>query len=106
MHNLMTEIVESARTDNLSLCEMFLKLTEEVGELATAILVEEGAINKTIDEDSMHEAADVMIMVLCVLMKSKGEQWDAADVVNELHDAMTTKLGKYYELLNNPSESQ
>jgi len=96
----MFNIFELTGKDPKTLQERVLKLTEEAGELAQAVLSVTGAPGSTYKkhslEDVREEAADAAIVALSVLAQAceSREEFDA-----ELNRLMAEKCAKWQEKL-------
>jgi len=78
---------------------MGLKLGEECGEVQTAILKANGFLeHKTLDEDVMHEIADVM-NVCCSILTASYPQLPPGTLLYHLSQAMEKKANKYAKVL-------
>lgn len=71
LSDLLAHIVREVREyEKLGTSELFMKLSEENGEFAEAILIERGKLpGKFLKEPAMGEAADGIIGAVCVLAK-------------------------------------
>jgi NTP pyrophosphatase (non-canonical NTP hydrolase) len=76
----------------------FLKLVEEVGELAEAILIEDGLLphKPRQKEPAMGEAADVILMVIQTL-HNHYPKLDASAILDDLQYHLGLKLTKWEE---------
>jgi len=78
---------------------MGLKLGEECGEVQTAILKANGFLHhKTLDEDVLHEIADVM-NVCCSILTATYPNLQPIDIIDLLAEAMEKKGRKYAKVL-------
>ena len=78
---------------------MGLKLGEECGEVQTAILKDNGFLeHKVLDEDVMHEIADVM-NVCCSILTATYPQLSPTELLSQLSQAMEKKADKYSKVL-------
>jgi NTP pyrophosphatase (non-canonical NTP hydrolase) len=76
-----------------------MKLAEECGEVNTAVLKSMGYLqHKTLDEDVMHEVADV-INVCIGLLTQHYLKMDEETILNELNKALCRKGQKYKDIL-------
>jgi len=76
-----------------------LKLGEECGEVHTAILKGQGFLDhKTLDEDVMHEVADVM-NVCCAILTAHYPDLEVEEIMAKLDTAMIKKGEKYAQVL-------
>ena len=81
---------------------MGLKLGEECGEVQTALLHKHGFLkHKTLDEDVMHEIADVM-NVCVAIMTAHYPEHTPDELYEGLVDAMIKKGRKYAKVLDVP----
>jgi len=95
MQEIMDKIFEiAAKYEKKSLVEMTLKGSEEMGELAEAVLSYQGVpgcgYKKLTKDDVAEEACDVLIVVLAVLSRAGISQ----DKVKEI---MNGKMDKWLE---------
>lgn len=96
----MFNIYQLTQNDPKTLQERTLKLAEEAGELAQAVLTVTGAPGNAYKNQTMadvrEEAADAAIVALSVLAQacSSQEEFDA-----ELNRLMSTKCAKWQEKL-------
>jgi hypothetical protein len=71
------------------------KASEELGELGTCVLVEQGFMkHKKLKESSIGESADTIICVLDVLFASHPEM-SKADIIRELTNELYSKSDKW-----------
>ena len=68
------------------------KAAEELGEVATASLVEEGLKDKELTENTMMESCDLMILAVCIYIRSGG-------AVEDLSKNLDKKLDKWQQIL-------
>ena len=68
----ISKVADISRTDGVSAAHALIKCQEEVGELATAFLCQEGAKNVSASADSnvLEEGTDVVMCALDVMFKS------------------------------------
>ena len=76
-----------------------LKLGEEVGEVQMALLHTNGFLrHKTLDEDVMHEVADVLNVCIGLLTQHYPDL-NEAEILSRLNDALFKKGQKYARVL-------
>lgn len=93
LHKLMEYVKDLSLNDKKTLTEKALKLAEETGEVASAVLIYEGAHgteyrDPCTKEHIMEEASDVILMALSIpvllgfdledvyeMMKKKADKW-------------------------------
>jgi NTP pyrophosphatase (non-canonical NTP hydrolase) len=83
--------------------EVGMKLMEEVGELAEAVLVESGKMkHKKLDMEHpvFEESADVMLVVLDLLVKMYGDDMTNEQIVARLSEYLTKKNKKWSGVLS------
>lgn len=84
---------------NKNIFEMLAKLTEEVGELSQELQIEEsvyGNSHKKIDEGSIGESIDVIIMGLVMYYARRQAKETGTDkMTNDLVDLISKKLNKW-----------
>ena len=94
--NEIKEITNDAETKNL--IEMALKLTEETGEVAEAVLSHSncgGCSYKDKDNnDVIEECCDVIIIALSTIFRAGGGYNDILDVINNKVEKWKSKIGK------------
>ena len=78
-----------------------VKLSEEVGEFSEALLKQQGFLaHKELKEDPIHEAADIMNVLIGALAVMYPEK-TPYQLTEELYDAMCSKGEKYERILKN-----
>jgi hypothetical protein len=105
---LMPHIITQVRAyDTLDVNEMHMKVSEETGELGTAILVERGKLpGKVLNEPAMGEGADVIIATISTLAKHYPDL-SPEELSAELTKWVNFKMGKYEaKLLRNAELAQ
>jgi len=97
----MVHIIELAREfDQLDASELHMKVSEENGELAEAILVERGKLpGKKLKEPAAGEGADVIISAVCTLAKHYSGL-SAEELASQLSKWINIKTGKYERKLH------
>lgn len=101
MNNLIENILETGRIvdpKKWDAGDVFLKLGEEVGELAEAIQVKRGKINKTLKEDEFGELADVLNCALD-LVNQVNLDLTIDEFMEKLYVAMDKKTQKWRGIL-------
>jgi hypothetical protein len=92
-------ITQVRRFDKLDTTEMHMKLSEENGEFAEALLVERGKLpGKKLKEPAMGEGADVIIATICTLAKHYPDL-SPEQLAAELSKWVNIKMNKYEQNL-------
>lgn len=86
--------------DSLPLMGQFLKLTEEVGELAEQVNYQYGYLAKIPDEPLINEVADVIGCALAVLVKFKNQS-TPEQIADKLAEALRFKGRKWERIIQN-----
>jgi hypothetical protein len=98
--NAFTKVFDISRKSNWPVMARFTKGTEEMGELGTCVLVEQGFMkHKTLKESSVGEAADTIICVLDTLYASWPET-AREDLIRELTTQLFTKSDKWNTIVD------
>lgn len=71
---LFQVIEENQKKDPQDVYTLLARAQEEVGELSTALLVENGDKNRELDEAAIIEAIDVVIIILSIFFTKGGTQ--------------------------------
>jgi hypothetical protein len=97
---IIPHIIQEVRArETLDVNELHMKISEENGELATAILVEAGKLpGKRLKEPAMGEGADVIIATICTLAKHYPNK-TPEQLAAELAKWVNVKMGKYEKKL-------
>lgn len=92
MREAIVAIMEVAPHDSKTLMQKQLKLTEEVGELSRAVLIEEGAHGTAHREEAntLEELADTVIVALSMLSRMRGNP-----TLDDLERAILAKIPKW-----------
>lgn len=67
MNQIFKQIINTGRESDMPVLGRVAKAQSELGELAEAILIEQGLLDKALPESSFGEAADTIICILDVL---------------------------------------
>lgn len=89
----LDKIIELSLRDPVDTLRYFLMCSEEVGELAQAMLAEDGTKPRELDEPSYSEAVDITIMGLVMFHRLGGNP-------DELKALMRNKLAKWEKRLD------
>lgn len=102
--DLIAQIITEARDfDPLDASEMHMKISEENGELAEAMLVERGKLpGKKLKEPALGEGADVIIASICAIAKHY-PSIPADELAMGLAKWVNVKTGKYFDKLHAPA---
>ena len=85
MKELFARIQAASRSDKAANAEqMFLYLSEEVGEVATCISVDVGLKSRPLDEPMESELCDVLIATMGMLARSHGYDYMIETMSNKL----------------------
>ena len=88
------------KNESMPAIALVAKLAEEMGEFAEAVLKEEGYLqHKELKEDPIHEAADVINVLLAVLAQLYPGR-NPRYLTEELYNALCDKGEKYERVLN------
>lgn len=101
MDTLIRDILETGRMvdpKEWQPGDVFFKLGEEMGELAEAVQVKRGKINKTLKEDEFGELADVLNCALD-LVNQVNRDLTPDEFMERLHAAMAKKTQKWKGIL-------
>jgi NTP pyrophosphatase (non-canonical NTP hydrolase) len=100
MRDILVDVMLTSTTkDTLDTNQLYMKMGEEVGELAEALLVEQGVLpHKTLTEDSFGEAADVLICLVGVMAEHHKDKPPTV-VYHLLLDALAVKAAKYEDVV-------
>lgn len=101
--DMLAHIITEVRDfDKLDTSELHMKISEENGELAEAILVERGKLpGKKLKEPALAEGADVIIATICTVAKHYASI-PAPELATLLSKWVNVKMGKYSEKLHTP----
>lgn len=98
--NVMFDLIQMTREyETLPDWALGLKLSEEVGEVAEALMVANGfSRHKTLEEDVLHEVADVINVCIGLLTQHYNEL-SPEELERALTDAISKKGKKYQSIL-------
>lgn len=96
----LKKLVIIAKTDGLTTTDSFVKMTEEVGELAAAHLCKQNCANKSKSSspNTLEEAVDVFICAMDYLVKDGVTE-------EQLKDMLAKKLDKWERKIFGPKEN-
>lgn len=104
--NAFTKIFDISRKSTWPVTARHAKAGEELGELGTCVLVEQGYMrHKKLKESSIGEAADTIICVLDVLFASWPQE-SRADLIRELTNQLFTKSDKWDTIVDDLNKLQ
>lgn len=104
MKNAIERIISLSQQDDVSALVMLAKLTEEVGELAEAVLYDSGYNqHKKMKEPTISEVADVIQVALAVLTKSYPGNTPEM-LAKSLSVHLERKTDKWQAILNHQNE--
>lgn len=96
----VTKIHDISRKSTWPVIARHVKASEELGELGTCVLVEQGLMpHKILKESSFGEAADTIICVLDVLVAS-WPQMSREDIIRSLTNSLADKSNKWESIVN------
>ena len=101
---LFKMVGEVALEDGLNTEQMFMHISQEVGELAECINVEKGVLlGKTLKENSLHEVADIFIATIATIVRHNKDNeivvTDLEGLGNYVSRALHYKLEKYKNIV-------
>lgn len=88
----LIRIKDITAKDNHSDETLFLHLSEEVGELAAAMTIEDGVKNKPLNESAKMEAVDTIICALSLYFRRGGKMSDLDEFLNKKLDKWKARL--------------
>lgn len=91
---LIKEIQIIAKRDTKDVRDLLCSLTEEVGEIGTAILVKNGKKKRVLTEGVEEEAVDAALTALAIVLQNP--EWDAERLASQF----AVKLRKWKENLD------
>jgi len=96
----LTKTFDISRKSAWPVIARHVKASEELGELGTCVLVEQGHIrHKTLKENSFGEAADTIMCVLDILYSSWPNH-SREDIIRGLTNQMLTKSDKWNKVVD------